>query len=507
MLGVTTHPQRRGETAVNATLSCPGEGRQAVPAAADEARRLLGFRGELYRCLTRRGDALFCLADAVLCGPGRVSDLARLSLVPEFGRGHGALYDAVNEGRVEFARLRAAVAGLPLPEWGDGRIRLAVDVSNWLRPEAEASPERLFCHVHGRGRNAAQVIPGWPYSVVAALGPGRSSWTRLLDAVRLGPGDDDAEVTAAQLREVMGRLAAAGHWKPGNPAVLIAMDAGYNVTRLAHLLADLPVTLVARVRSDRVFRRPAPARAAGLPGRPPRHGAPVRCGDPSTWQGPAVVQDGTTARHGPLTAAAWNQVHQRLDRGCGGWADWPAGSPLPVIPGTLIRLACAGGCCPDPMWLWASSPDAGEEEVRALWQCYLRRFDLEHAFRFLKQQLGWTRPLLRDPAAADRWTWLLIACCAQLHLARALAPLTRMPWHPRTPPAAGLTPGQARAGFRRLRQALGTPASPPKPSAPGPGRPRGTPNKNKAPRHPPGKTSPKPRRPSQNELKRNKKTG
>src|SRR3984957_7210585 len=149
MLGVTTHPQRREETAVNATLSCPGAGRQAVPAGADEDRRgLAGFRGELYRCLTRRGDALFCLADAVLCAGGRVTDLARLSLVPEFGRGHGALYDALNAGEVDFSRLRRALAGLPPPAWEDGRIRLAVDVSNWLRPEADASPERLFCHVH-----------------------------------------------------------------------------------------------------------------------------------------------------------------------------------------------------------------------------------------------------------------------------------------------------------------------------------------------------------------------
>jgi hypothetical protein len=47
---------------------------------------------------------------------------------------------------VQVARLRWALAALALPAWGDGQIRLAVDVSNWLRPEAEASPERLFCH-------------------------------------------------------------------------------------------------------------------------------------------------------------------------------------------------------------------------------------------------------------------------------------------------------------------------------------------------------------------------
>jgi hypothetical protein len=40
------------------------------------------------------------------------------------------------------------------------------------------------------------MIPGWPYSFVAALEPGRASWTTLLDAVRLGPGDDATMVTA-----------------------------------------------------------------------------------------------------------------------------------------------------------------------------------------------------------------------------------------------------------------------------------------------------------------------
>jgi hypothetical protein len=61
--------------------------------------------------------------------PGRVTDLARLSLVPGFRRGHGTLYDCLNAGQMGFARVRWALAGLPLPSWPDGRVRLAVDVS------------------------------------------------------------------------------------------------------------------------------------------------------------------------------------------------------------------------------------------------------------------------------------------------------------------------------------------------------------------------------------------
>ena len=85
------------------------------------------------------------------------------------------------------------------------------------------------------------MIPGWPYSVVAALEPGRTSWTAVLDAIRLGPDDDDTEVTAAQVREVAERLVRAGHWRGGDPDILVIFDAGYDVTRLAYLLAGLPV--------------------------------------------------------------------------------------------------------------------------------------------------------------------------------------------------------------------------------------------------------------------------
>ena len=94
------------------------------------------FRLEFHACLTVRADELCELADAVLCADGPVRILAGLSLAAEHRRGHGALYDAVNCGRIDIARLRRSLAGLPLPRAADGRLVLAVDVSNWLRPGA-----------------------------------------------------------------------------------------------------------------------------------------------------------------------------------------------------------------------------------------------------------------------------------------------------------------------------------------------------------------------------------
>ena len=229
------------------------------------ARRAVAVPADFHACLTARADELSELADAVLCADGPVRDLAGLSLAPEHRRGHGALYDAVNHGRVDIGRLRRSLAGLPLPRAADGRLVLAADVSNWLRPGAATSPERLFCHVYGRGKGQAQMIPGWPYSVVAALEPGRTSWTAVLDAVRLGPDDDETEVTAAQVREVVTRLIAAGHWREGDLRILVVFDAGYDVTRLAWLLADLPVELLGPA-AQRPGDAGCPRRRAG-PGR------------------------------------------------------------------------------------------------------------------------------------------------------------------------------------------------------------------------------------------------
>lgn len=45
----------------------------------------------------------------------------------------------------------------------------------------------------------------------------------------------------------------------------------------------------------------------------------------------------------------------------------------------------------------------------------------------IKQTLGWTRPKLRTPEAADRWTWLIVAAHTQLRLNRLLTADLRRP--------------------------------------------------------------------------------
>lgn len=410
------------------------------------------FRSELYTCLTARGDALFELCDALLCTDGPVRTLADLALAPERRRGHGALYGGLNQGRIDVARLCRALAGVPLPRVADGRLVLAVDVSPWLRPDANTCADRVFCHTLGRGEGKHQTVPGWPYSVVAALETGRTSWTAVLDAVRLEPGADVAAVTTTQIRQVIERLVAAGQWRPGDPEALVVLDAGYDAPRIAPLLGDLPVEVLGRLRSDRVMRRTTPSReefhlANPKGSRPPKHGGEFVFGDSATRDTEQAVTTTDTRLYGKATAQAWDRLHPRLPRRAA-WLDH--GGPLPLIEGTVIRLVVQklpSGGVNKPVWLWWSRTGATEADIDRCWQSFLRRFDIEHTFRLFEQTLGWTPPRLRDSAAADRWTWLVLAAPAQLRLARPLVRDLRRPWERLAEPNR-LTPARVRRGVQ-----------------------------------------------------------
>ena len=128
--------------------------------------------------------------------------------------------------------------------------------------------------------------------------------------------------------------------------------------------------------------------------------------------------------------------------------------PLPIVRGTLVLVEVGRlprgerRRKPKKLWLWWNGPE--EPDLKLLWRAYVRRFDLEHTFRFFKQTLGWTTPRLRHPEQADR----------------------RLPWERRYVPGY-LTPVRVRRTVLALLPELGTPARPPKPCGRSPGRPKG----------------------------------
>jgi hypothetical protein len=482
------------------------------------------FRAGLYACLTARPDALFELTDAILCADHAVTSLVQLSLVPEFRRGHGALYAALSRGGIDgeqFAALltgtlpplvdgaegrawtaehdsiddgllEQALAGLPADDAAQAREacarwrrqRFAIDATPYPRPDAECSAERGHVHHDAcRCDGTRKTIPGWEYQFVAALGHLRTAWAALVDVERTTKAARTRQ-TVRQVKNLLRRLHAAGN---GAGAPLVVFDAGYSAAALTAGLAGHPVHLLVRLPAGSVFYGD-PVAWPGKRGRPGKHGTPVTChkADAADQANPEPDESVTlpgTPLYGTVRVDAWRQVHPVIHGDRGWFAGWDG--RLPVLRGTLLRVTVerlpGGRVPPKAMWLWHAGPAPLSPDE--CWRAYLARFDEEHAFKFAKGTLGLTAARVRTPAQADRWVRLVMAAFAQLLLARPLAPDLRRPWERRPDPARPLTPGRVRRGFPNIRRCLGTPACVAKPARPGPGRPKGS-RSGPAPRYP-----------------------
>jgi hypothetical protein len=423
--------------------------------------RLGQFRAELHACCTRRADALFDLADALLCAPA-VPSVAQLSLEPAHRRGWGSAYDALASGRIDTERLRDLLAGC-LPD-ADPPV-FAVDVTTWPRCDAECSPSRGYYYHPSRHSAGQPIIAGWAWQWIAQLSFDRDSWTAPVDAARLHPLDDTDQQAACQIRALLARLPAS------QTVPLFVFDGGYDSAQLTLDLAEQRVALLVRLRADRCFYAdPPPAARSPKGGRPRRHGAKFAFTDPTTWPTPTATLACQDDQYGTVTVAAWAGLHPKQQRHPGHGSR----RPRPIVRGTIIRVQVqrvpARTRPPKVLWLWWAGP--GELDLDLAWRAYIRRFDLEHTVRFAKQTLGWTTPRPRHPEQADRWTWLVLAGYTQLRLARQLVADQRLPWE-RPRPQPRLSPYRVRRGFPRLLVRLGSPACAPKPAGRSPGRPKG----------------------------------
>jgi hypothetical protein len=445
-------------------------------AALDSLR---AFRADVHARFRYRADALFELSDALLTA-GTVPSPVHLSLAPIHRRGWGSLYAALTHGRMARQALRDLVAQYPLAE---GQPLYAVDVSVWPRCDAETSPERGYYYHASRHSAGQPIVAGWAYQWVNQLTLTPDSWTAPLDVQRVHPREDANTIAAAQIKALVGRLRRPAT----SPAPVFLFDAGYDPIQLALDLGETPVAVLVRLRKNRCFYADPDPTTTAKTGRPRRHGRKFSCADRATWWSPTAEYTTEDPGYGHVRVRAWANVHAIPQN----HATTGTGGPKPLIRGTLILVEVSRlprpTRLPRPRWLWWHGPAESAPDLALLWRAYVRRFDQEHTFRFLKRTLSWTTPRLRTPEQADRWTWLVLLAYTQLRLARPLVADQRLPWERPLRPQT-LTPYRVHRAFSALLPFIGTPANPPKPCGRSPGRPKGA-RSGPAPRYPAIKTA------------------
>lgn len=396
------------------------------------------FRNQVYHLLGNGKDAVFELTDAAILSPSPNS-LAELSLSPVFRRRWHSVYEAIEDcSPSRYKLMEVYISHMTLNQ----RPLLVGDHSAWLQPDAVTLQERTYEHQPGKIKVNQPIGVGFGYSTLAYIPEEKGSWALPLLHERINSCDTAISKLSEQLRKVCSCL---------EKRAIVVVDSQYGCASFVKQTADIPCDRLMRLSSNRCFYG-EPIGYNGR-GRPRLHGKKFKLNDETTWSSETQKVEVEHPKQGRLQIQAWHNLHFRQ----------ASDEPLSLIRVQQLDLPKS-----KPLWLaWKGEQMPTLIEVVEL---YLRRFTIEHWYRFCKQRLHWTLPNLGTKEQCDRWSDLMPMMTWELWLAREVIVDCPLPWQK---PQIKLTPGRVAQGFGAVIALIGTPTSAPKLRGKSPGWKKG----------------------------------
>jgi DDE family transposase len=409
---------------------------------------IVQIRHQIWQCFSRAADALFELADA-LTAETSASSLPELSLSAHFRRKWSSVYEALSDGRIDTEGW-SSVWTQALLKSHEGPAWVSIDATSIARPEAETNSDRGMIYVCNLPHATKPVSVGWQFSTVMLLPERRSSWGAILSQKRIKSQQTAVSVGVEQLEQLRAHLPAK---------VRVLADRWYATAAFLSACQRLSIQALLRLKRNRKLYRAAPAQPLGKRGAPRKDGALFQGSHPETWGEPEQEWKGTDEAGKPILVQAWHRLHFRQAR------------EVEVSVYRVLRERARGSRRdPRESWFcWVGRTPLPLEEVTAT---YRHRFSHEHTYRFLKQDLFWTKARVRTPEQFERWSLIVATAMNVLVLARHLGQASFRPWERRR---EVVTPRQVRRCMPAILAQLGTPAAAPKPRGKSPGWRKGTP--------------------------------
>lgn len=396
--------------------------------------QLTQFRQRLYETLGYAKDALFELMDAVLVSSS-IGSFVRLSQSPVFRRQWSSIYAALHDSRVSANQLTPLLtAGVE----GGKQPLLAGDRTLWSRPEAPTLRERSF------GREAGgEIAVGHFYSTLAWIPEKEGSWALPLRHERISSFETPLARAAFQLKQVSRTL---------EERPLALYDREYGNGSFVKQTRGIAADLLLRLASNRcVWGTPGPY---GGRGAPRKHGAKLKFNDPDNWPPPTHTLHLADTHYGQVKLMHWSGFHFKQ-------------TPQQAMEIVRVEVVEPVGRRRKFQVLWLAYVGEAMPKLDSIWMLYLRRFALEHWYRFAKQRLFWTQPQLSSTQASERWSTLMPLLSWQLWFAREECMDAPLPWQSAQDK---LAPGRVATAFASILAAIGTPAQAPKGRGKSPGR-------------------------------------
>jgi hypothetical protein len=470
--------------------------KDSLNSALAKARK---FQIDLLNSFPRRKEALLQLVEA-LAGAVKPSSVVELSLAPSFQRTYSNIQKAIDalntdieSDKSEFlnslseepidsstaataSRAKETDAFLSQTRiWTDTFADLvpqetirpfklfAIDATSTGRPYAQTLEDRTY--LHQSSQLGSSITIGLQASMLVAIPEeveGEAKWTLPLSVERIPSKKTPCEVAKQQLEEI------ARLWR--NSLSVIVADSGYTALKPC----GQNQIIIARGRIDRTGRRPyrEDKNKPGQRGRPRKYEEKMlyfadnvpkgnEGGPDEEFEYEAKIK----RREVCILLSRWKgiQVHGQTNL-------------VDIVKCEIfLKTDSFKKLFDQPLLLIVSGERRGELSSLQVYESYLRRFDIEHFFRFEKQQLLFSGYQTAELQRQVNWWWLCLMAYWLLFLVRAVAPESNRPWMPKRRSNMTASPGEVKRVFGMgIFPNLGSPTKKPLPRGKSKGRVQGT---------------------------------
>ncbi|NEP22935.1 NF041680 family putative transposase [Moorena sp. SIO3I6] len=362
--------------------------------------RLQQFRIDSYNLLGRASDATMDLIDAVLT-TRTANSLADFSLSPVFRREWSSTYKSLQDCRP----LRQKLMKRYLEEVGkdtdeSSYLMVAIDHTSSPRVDSPTLKDRGYHHSPSAEK---KVTTGHSYSTIAWIPEEKGSWALPLRHERITSFETPISKAAWQLKQVA---------KNSKQPILALLDSEYGNASWVNTTKDIEADCLIRIRSNCCLYG-LPGKYSGR-GRPKKHGDKFKLNDENTWWSAKETIEVNDPKLGLIRIRKWSKLHFRNS------------SSVSMELILVERLKPnKQGILQKPLWLVFIGQKRPTLEM--IWNKYLRRFAVDHWYRFIKQRLHWTLPSLSTPQQCERWSDLMPLMTWQLWLARDIVKEHHLP--------------------------------------------------------------------------------
>jgi len=427
---------------------------------------LKNFRDKIYHFFTHRKDAALNLLDALSSNTSAKS-VMDLSLSPLHHRNYCSITRVVSKFYFGAAgiqeknnELTKILCGYCQPPQARPYHLFAADCTSGPRPFSPTQEDRSFVYAPNGVTRKKPVTIGHKYSVTAYL-PEKEKidppWLIPLACARVSTQEKGTMVGLNQINYCLSQEVFS------DKLCVSVLDSEYsNHECLTEAKKNKNNVAVARLKSNRVLYIPPDPLDPNEPkkGRLKKFGQKFNLKNPETWpeysQKITVSDCNKKGEEIEIRIQSWDKILMRDKRG----------SNLSDTPMRLIRIAYVKKESQEelfrkPLWLLVYGKRCQELSLIDVFKAYRQRFDLEHFFRFGKNNLlmgQFQTPVLRHEEA---WWQLILLSYFQLYLAKGLATHRLKPWEKNCPAFKldkKITPTQVQRCFGSITKEIGTPA-------------------------------------------------